>query len=711
MRQTRVPPPPRIPRVLPKIDRGELNRRARGLPSSRIVEASGPTAARLLIIAEAPGVQEVKHGRPLVGRSGAAVDNGLRRAGLDPSIVRKTNVIPVNEGQLPQSPHAMRERVHRFWSNIDDDMALMQPRCILAVGRAALYRLTGHLGIGKMTGSAWPTDVLPTHVRHGDRPWRIGLPENCVVVACLHPASVMRTKIGAGWLQFDVAVDRAARYALGELQYPEPADRFADQGLDVDMRRNADLDEVDHALTHADHVTIDTEFDPHTGVPYLIGMTVDGRTVYSMDLLEPSGTPRRGPRDLLRKHLTRRDLLKVAHYHTADTTAAAALGIDTCPPWYDTIEAFSHLYPDLPGALGTLGAFYLDNVHWWKGMAHNDPRYNAIDVVVTDCVYRRTWDELSAEPDLRRSFEIERMPVAYLFSVLEHRGLAVDREGREAELERLHAEEHAALGQVLETAGAVFARRVDAQRRQVLECDEQVEAATAELAEDLLRCEVHPTYDGMRKKRFSAREDCVCAQVYEHPVVTEVRDRVSRTKALRTREQAKLDRWTSKGFDPGNHEHVRWLLYDKQALGLKKQYKEGRLSANTDAIARLLRRDEVARDTGVVRLLQNIKAIQHLRKCRSTFLFEGREQRIDADGVVHPPYRAFGAGSGRPAGGADDITLDRRPSPYSFNVLNIPEDCRRIYVPHADGHCPTHTPSASRDHGDPFADDEEEDRE
>ena len=78
--------------------------------------------------------------------------------------------------------------------------------------------------------------------------------------------------------------------------------------------------------------------------------------------------------------------------------------------------------------------------------------------------------------------------------------------------------------------------------------------------------------------------------------------------------------------------------------------------------------------------------MQHERKMRATFLFSGKdgrgEEKIDAWGVVHPPYRAFGTGTGRTGGGADDATNERKADPYSFNVLNIPEECRAIYVPH-----------------------------
>jgi hypothetical protein len=164
------------------------------------------------------------------------------------------------------------------------------------------------------------------------------------------------------------------------------------------------------------------------------------------------------------------------------------------------------------------------------------------------------------------------------------------------------------------------------------------------------------------------------------------------TKLRKERDYAKtvIERW-ARGFDLGNNDHLRWLLYDADAFKLPAQKKDGRITANADAIARLLALKRVQESPAMRTVLVGVKEYQHLRKMTNTFLLwhEGDDdtpgrpsEAIDMQGIAHPEYRAFGTGTGRLAGGPDSDLGDRRTNVYAYNALNIPEETRRIYVPH-----------------------------
>jgi len=70
------------------------------------VEGEGPLDARLLILGERPGGQELTAGRPFVGPSGKQLDTGLRIAGQDRSHIRISNTRKCAKPEEPESKQA-----------------------------------------------------------------------------------------------------------------------------------------------------------------------------------------------------------------------------------------------------------------------------------------------------------------------------------------------------------------------------------------------------------------------------------------------------------------------------------------------------------------------------------------------------------------------------------------------------------------------------
>lgn len=618
--------------------------------SNREVPGYGPYTAPMLFVGEAPGPTEVKEGRPFVGATGRRVRRLLHVNGVDPEHdVRFNNVIPVNPGKIPGNLGGLINMVRPHWSNLDTDLARMQPKVIVACGRAALWRLTGLSDITKETGGViYGKQAVP-------------------VVPVLHPAGVMRTKLGAGWLLIDKALSRAARISKGEVLTPPEINLYWPSS-----------DELDALLSGTTLVAFDCEFGAD-GKPFLLGLTVDGQTCLSVRPQDPDIM------SVLRKHFARRDLTKVAHMHSADVGSLARGGIDCRGPFVDTLLGFAMLYPDLPVGLTHVSRYYLDGVCNWKGMAHDDPIYNAMDVLYTWHCWQSERRELE-ESGQMEVFLREVMPAAALSFGLEIRGIQVDRERRDVKLRENEEAAAGLLASILLRTNELYRKRSAPFIARMTDLEMQLNETFVFEGES---CRDHPTYTGKRRKKFTTSETCTCSCLGIYEAGESRREVRAAVQKARNKLKAPIARWAKSGFNPGNNDHLKWLLYDKDGLGLPTQRnKEGKLSANADAIARLGAHAKVqARGDvkDVLSLLADIKAYQHLGKERNTFILlydkKSKRYRFGEDYVAHPPVRNFGTGTGRPAGGAER-SEDKGSSTLAYNILNIPKDCRDIYIPH-----------------------------
>ena len=143
-------------------DHCEIKRGARNL-----VFADGNPAARVLILGEAPGVDEDKEGRPFVGQAGELLDAmfaaiGLSRRSPDPeSALYITNVMP---WRPPQNRDPLPEEIAMMRPFVERHIALIDPQVIVLVGNTPCQALLNTKGITKLRG-VWTTalgkPVLP----------------------------------------------------------------------------------------------------------------------------------------------------------------------------------------------------------------------------------------------------------------------------------------------------------------------------------------------------------------------------------------------------------------------------------------------------------------------------------------------------------------------------------------------------------------------
>jgi len=147
----------------------------------------GDRQAEWLVIGEAPGADEDKQGEPFVGRAGQLLNSMLAAIGLKREQVYIANILkcrpPNNRDPKPEEAELCRPFLER-------QIALIQPKLILAVGRIAAQNLLNtDTPIGKLRGRVHQVNGIP-------------------VVVTYHPAYLLRSpgEKRKAWVDLQFAV-------------------------------------------------------------------------------------------------------------------------------------------------------------------------------------------------------------------------------------------------------------------------------------------------------------------------------------------------------------------------------------------------------------------------------------------------------------------------------------------------------------------------
>ena len=111
----------------------------------------GPKRTDWLVIGEAPGAEEDRRGEPFVGAAGQLLDAMLRAIGLDRT--RNVYIANVLKSRPPGNRDPKPEEVAACLPYLVRQIALLQPRIMLAVGRIAAQNLLGtDTPLGRLRG-------------------------------------------------------------------------------------------------------------------------------------------------------------------------------------------------------------------------------------------------------------------------------------------------------------------------------------------------------------------------------------------------------------------------------------------------------------------------------------------------------------------------------------------------------------------------------
>lgn len=122
---------------------------------TKAVPGEGVSTARVLFIGEGPGFHEDRQGRPFVGPAGQFLDELLASINLKRSDVFITNVVkcrpPNNRDPLPEEIAACNDY-------LDRQIAALQPRVIVTLGRFSMAKFFGSEKISAIHGRARKKD-------------------------------------------------------------------------------------------------------------------------------------------------------------------------------------------------------------------------------------------------------------------------------------------------------------------------------------------------------------------------------------------------------------------------------------------------------------------------------------------------------------------------------------------------------------------------
>jgi len=347
------------------------------------VPAEGPSNARIMIVGEAPGAQEVEQGRPFVGASGQLLfSNGsggfeagmMAKAGIRRAECFVTNVCkyqpPGNDMEVwltDKKKNAARDGLQHFrhgrWYNdlvqeglheLEDEIEQVHPEVILAFGNTALWALTGEWSVSKWRGS----ELWYTGATYGPVP----------LIPTLHPASVLRQYSERAIVELDIA-----KRAVGKMATPdarrEPQWRF--QHTPTFEEACACLERLTGLGTPPWlSVDIETKWERIACVGFAWSdvdaiciplMHVRGARWWTVE--EEAHICMLMKRVLLHPHI--RVLGQNINYDRQYIKADACLGVDV-PVAFDTGIAQHLLYPGTPKDLARLASIYCPWYVYWK---------------------------------------------------------------------------------------------------------------------------------------------------------------------------------------------------------------------------------------------------------------------------------------------------------------------------------------------------------
>jgi uracil-DNA glycosylase len=413
------------------------------------VPSSGPMDARILIVGEAPGVDEVRLGQPFVGMSGQLLDRMLADAGIARGQCRVTNVCrerpPGNkiEAWVPKTKKAQDEGRASGWPTVGGrvvhphiagghallmaELEAVRPTLILALGNTALWALTGLDSVAKWRGSTLETPyglVLPTY----------------------HPASVLRQ-----WTSKPIVVQDLRRAASSLQRYPHhprweftirpgmskvrsTLDRLYNEAEAGPLKLSVDIE------TRAGHIAcLGIAWSDHEAIciPFLCVERPDG---YWAEDEEAEIVW------LLYRLLTHNNVLSIGQNFIYDSQYILRHWHFVARSVRDTMVAQHVCFPGMPKSLDHIASMYCDYYVYWKddgkewdkGADQDEDKYwayNCEDCIRTyeaDTVLQNVVDRMG----LRAPHDFQQSLFGPVLRTMA-RGVRVDNERRQAMLKEL----------------------------------------------------------------------------------------------------------------------------------------------------------------------------------------------------------------------------------------------------------------------------------
>jgi uracil-DNA glycosylase len=135
---------------------------------TQVVFGVGSPEAELMFVGEAPGEDEDKQGEPFVGKAGQLLTKIIETMGLNRDAVYIANVLKCRPDMPPGVPGNRKPELNEMQTCLPylrEQIEIIQPQAIVALGATALYGLTGqNPPVGKVRGKWQEFQGIPLMV-------------------------------------------------------------------------------------------------------------------------------------------------------------------------------------------------------------------------------------------------------------------------------------------------------------------------------------------------------------------------------------------------------------------------------------------------------------------------------------------------------------------------------------------------------------------
>ena len=388
----------------------------------RIVGGSGPLDARIVMVGEAPGVEEERLGRPFIGASGELLTSIMHNMGLAREEVYITNVVkerPVgnnietflkfDRGRILASP-----KYHEYEKILYEELSQTKANVYVAIGGVAMYALTRMDKITKRRGS-----IL--------KGTQIG---NKKVIPIIHPASALRNYIFTHFIRFDI------RRVMEESAFPDirlPArmikiePSFFDSIAYIQSCYDLPIIGFDIEIVNEEISCISIAKSPYDVIS--IPFVIEGRDYFSLDQEALIWVE-------LAKILENSDIIKVGHNVCFDSTFIFIKYGIRSSNLKDSMVSSSISYPDFPKGLDfvtsicTKEPYYKDDgKKWFKfgGSIRDFWVYNAKDSAV--CLESENALKMEVQRQGNEAALARQLSIIPSLVYMQARGIQANKEG------------------------------------------------------------------------------------------------------------------------------------------------------------------------------------------------------------------------------------------------------------------------------------------
>lgn len=389
------------------------------------VPGFGPTTAKYAIIGEAPGAEEIKTGRPFVGRSGQLLREALERVGLDPEEAYITNVY--KEYKFGNPTPTTTEIKEAMPSLYDELAQLPELEGVLLLGNVPLKGFTGLTGITKHRGAQEHTVV------------RGGSGGDVPVFATLHPAAILRNaRNKSDWLNdlagFAATINRIEE----EIDVHIVQTTLGVKAMEADLTAHQGIGSLDVETTVGNMSAGEVQL-------VTVAVSFDGKRSWVLTH-EDEDLMRQGLAVLSRGRW-------IMHNGSFDLMILHSLTPFRFELYQDTMAMAYLLHPEERKGLQVLSGVYLGLPPYkdidYKNILNEDlqdvARMNGRDAARTFLLFRPLADEMNQFSHLSRTYQWLLLPAVSALVDITVRGVPVDRE----RLKTLELELQADLDQAL----------------------------------------------------------------------------------------------------------------------------------------------------------------------------------------------------------------------------------------------------------------------